>query len=86
MRPASGGCSFVLAKLKARASKAKNAQRQAAVGEQFSGRVGFFLSTDDFAVDELRLRQNGVTIIREPEGQPHGRVLLLEDDRGTGGI
>ena len=76
MRPAGGGCSLVLA-------KAKDARQLAAVGQQFGGRVGFFLQTDDFGGVERRLRENGVSIIREPEDQPHGRVLVFEDAWGN---
>ncbi len=76
MRPAGGGCSLILA-------KAKDDRQRASVGDQFAGRVGFFLATDDFAADEARLRANGVTIVREPVDQPHGRVLVFEDAWGN---
>jgi hypothetical protein len=49
------------------------------VGNQFAGRVGFFLHTTTFAEDEARLRKNKVRIVREPEDHPYGRVLVFQD-------
>jgi catechol 2,3-dioxygenase-like lactoylglutathione lyase family enzyme len=76
MQPQGGGCSFVL-------SKAKNTRQRIGVGNQFAGRVGFFLHTDDFAAAESRLRQNDVRIVREPEDHPYGRVLVFKDMWGN---
>ena len=72
MTPSGGGCIFVL-------SRVKNVAQSSGVGKQFAGRVGFFLHTECFDRAEDRLRQNQVQIIREPEDQPHGRVLVFQD-------
>ena len=76
MRPPGGGCSLVLA-------QAENTRQRIGVGNQFAGRVGLFLYTDDFAAAETRLRDNDVRIVREPADQPHGRVLVFQDKWGN---
>ena len=76
MAPSGGGCTFVLA-------KAANTRQRIGVGNQFAGRVGFFLHVDDFEAAEARLRENSVTITREPEDQPWGRVLVFKDMWGN---
>lgn len=76
MQPAGGGCSFVIA-------QAKNTRQRVGVGNQFAGRVGLFLHTDDFASAESRLRENQVRIVREPEDHPYGRVLVFQDKWGN---
>ncbi len=76
MRPSGGGCSLVL-------GQARDQRQTDAIGNQFGGRVGFFLQTDSFAEDEGRLRENGVAIIREPVDQAYGRVLVFEDPWGN---
>jgi len=76
MRPAGGGCSLVLA-------QAANTRQRIAVGNQFGGRVGLFLHTQDFAKAEQQLRRNEVRIIREPADQTHGRVLVFQDMWGN---
>ena len=63
MTPSGGGCLFVL-------SRVKNTAHSEGVGNQFAGRVGFFLYTDNFDRAEDRLRQNQVQIVREPEDSP----------------
>ena len=76
MQPTGGGCTFVIA-------QAKNTRQRIGVGNQFAGRVGFFLHTDDFATMEGRLRDNDVRIVREPEDHPYGRVLVFQDMWGN---
>jgi len=76
MRPKGGGCSFVLA-------QAATTRQRIGVGNQFAGRVGFFLHVDDFSTAEQRLRKNDVRIIREPADFPYGRVLVFQDDWGN---
>ncbi len=72
MSPRDGGCGFVLA-------KASTTRQRIGVGNQFAGRVGFFLNTQNFAADEARLRENDVKIVREPKDMPYGRVLVFQD-------
>ena len=63
--------------------RASDEVQRAAVGRQCGGRVAFFLSTDDFAADEARLRREGVAIVREPQDMPYGRILVFEDLYGN---
>jgi len=76
MQPQGGGCTFVL-------GRAKNTRQRIGVGNQFAGRVGFFLHTSDFDTAESRLRQNKVRIVREPEDHPYGKVLVFKDKWGN---
>lgn len=76
MAPRGGDCSFVLA-------QAATIRQRVGVGNQFAGRVGLFLHTDDFLGDEARLRANDVRIVREAEDVPYGRVLVFQDMWGN---
>ncbi len=76
MQPPGGGCSLVLA-------QAANTRQRIGVGNQFAGRVGFFLYTTDFEASALRLRQNEVPIVREPEQHAYGQVLVFRDKWGN---
>ena len=76
MRPPGSQCSFVIA-------QAKNTRERIGIGNQFAGRVGLFLHTDDFASAEKRLRANEVRIVREPADHPYGRVLVFQDKWGN---
>ena len=73
---ADGGARVLLA----RASTPEQRER---IGDQTGGRVGFFLRTDDFAGDHARLRENGVTFVREPVKQPYGTVAVFRDPWGN---
>ncbi|SHH43834.1 Catechol 2,3-dioxygenase [Jatrophihabitans endophyticus] len=58
--------------------------RQArAVGEQFAGRVGFFLRVEDFADSYARLRRAGVEFVSEPRHEPYGDVVVFRDIAGN---
>ena len=54
-----------------------------AVGNQTAGRVGFFLSTDNFARDHAAFTANGVTFIEEPRHEPYGTVAVFSDLYGN---
>jgi catechol 2,3-dioxygenase-like lactoylglutathione lyase family enzyme len=59
-------------------------ERQArAVGDQFAGRVGFFLRVDDFHASYDRMRQAGVEFVTEPREDPYGRVAVFLDVAGN---
>ncbi|KNG95430.1 VOC family protein [Pseudaestuariivita atlantica] len=53
------------------------------IGDQFAGRVGLFLHTDDFAGDHARMRAAGITFEEEPRHEPYGTVAVWRDPWGT---
>lgn len=70
------GCSILLA----RAADEEQASR---IGNQTGGRVFLFLNTDDFEKDYQNLLKNNVKIVREPEDQAYGKVLVFADLYGN---
>jgi catechol 2,3-dioxygenase-like lactoylglutathione lyase family enzyme len=59
-------------------------ERQArAVGEQFAGRVGFFLRVEHFTATYERLRRAGVEFISAPRQEPYGQVAVFLDVAGN---
>jgi catechol 2,3-dioxygenase-like lactoylglutathione lyase family enzyme len=59
-------------------------ERQAAVvGQQFAGRVGFFLRVDDFDASYERMRAAGVSFITPPRVEPYGTVAVFLDLEGN---
>lgn len=59
-------------------------EQRAAMGRQLGGRIGFFLSTDDFARDHARMLAEGVHFREEPRHEPYGIVAVFEDKYGNG--
>jgi catechol 2,3-dioxygenase-like lactoylglutathione lyase family enzyme len=57
--------------------------QRAAVGEQFAGRVGFFLQVDDFDAQYERMLSRGVRFLGEPRREPYGRVAVFLDVAGN---
>ncbi len=76
VRPAGGGTGLLLA-------KADGAEQVAAIGRQFSGRVGLFLRVDDFSGTLSRLRGAGVEVLGEPRHEPYGDVVVFRDPFGN---
>lgn len=77
VRPGKDGAAMVLA-------QAATAAQRAAVGNQAGGRVGFFLSTDDFARDHRRLVEKGVEFLEKaPRVMPYGTVAVFRDLYGN---
>lgn len=74
--PGSNGTTLLLA-------KASNEGQQSRVGNQTGGRVFLFLYTDDISRDYQNLKNKNVTIVRELESQPHGKVLVFADLYGN---
>ncbi len=74
--PGSTGTSILLA-------KAANEEQQSRVGNQTGGRVFLFLYTDDIDRDYKNLIDKKVTIVRELENQPHGKVTVFADLYGN---
>ena len=64
-------------------ARADGPRQQAAIGNQFGGRVGLFLATDDFARDHARMRAAGVHFEEEPRIEPYGTVAVWQDPFGN---
>lgn len=64
-------------------ARADGTEQQAAVGNQMSGRVGFFLQVDDFAAAFQRLLDAQVEIVRHPRTESYGRVAVFRDLEGN---
>ena len=71
-----GAASLILA-------RADGPQQQAAVGNQFGGRVGLFLMTDDFARDHAAMLAQGVHFEEAPRHEPYGTVAVWHDPFGN---
>lgn len=54
-----------------------------AIGNQAAGRVGFFLSTDDFDRDHTLYLSRGVEFIEEPRREDYGTVAVFRDGFGN---
>ena len=74
--PGSTGTTLLLA-------QASNEEQKSRVGNQTGGRVFLFLYTDDIERDYKNLLDKKVTIVRELENQPHGKVLVFADLYGN---
>lgn len=74
--PGSVGTSLLLA-------VADGPEQAAAVGNQTGGRVGFFLSTDDFWRDHERYTAAGVHFEEEPRVEEYGTVAVFQDGHGN---
>jgi catechol 2,3-dioxygenase-like lactoylglutathione lyase family enzyme len=64
-------------------ARADGERQSAAVGDQVTGRVGFFLRVGDFDAAYQRMTEAGVTFVREPRTQPYGRVAVFLDIAGN---
>jgi catechol 2,3-dioxygenase-like lactoylglutathione lyase family enzyme len=64
-------------------ARADGERQAAAVGRQFSGRVGLFLRVDDFDAACERMRAAGVQFADEPRDEPYGRVVVFLDVAGN---
>lgn len=59
-------------------------ERQASVvGQQFAGRVGFFLRVNDFAAAYARMVAAGVEFITAPRTEAYGQVAVFVDIAGN---
>lgn len=76
VRPPGGETGILLARA--------DGERQAAVvGEQFAGRVGFFLRVDDFDAAYARMVAAGVEFVTVPRTEPYGRIAVFLDISGN---
>ncbi|TRX37493.1 VOC family protein [Flavobacterium restrictum] len=64
-------------------AKADGKTQQESIGNQSGGRVFLFLNTDNLERDCQNLRDNKVTIVREPKLEPYGKILVFEDLYGN---
>lgn len=64
-------------------AKAANAEQAVAIGRQAGGRVGFFLTTDDFPAEHAAMDARGVRFLEAPRREPYGWVCVFEDCCGN---
>jgi catechol 2,3-dioxygenase-like lactoylglutathione lyase family enzyme len=64
-------------------ARADGPVQAAVVGNQFAGRVGFFLRVDDFDAAIARMAAAGVEFVGEPRVEPYGRVVVFVDIAGN---
>jgi catechol 2,3-dioxygenase-like lactoylglutathione lyase family enzyme len=64
-------------------ARADGEHQGAAVGNQFAGRVGFFLRVDDFEASYARMKAAGVRFVGEPRREPYGSVVVFHDCEGN---
>jgi len=76
VRPGGGGTGILLARA--------DGEHQAAIaGDQFAGRVGFFLRVGDFEAAYARMVAAGVRFVTTPRSEPYGRVAVFLDIEGN---
>lgn len=64
-------------------AKADGPAQSAAIGNQTGGRVGFFLTTDDFERDFAAFSKKGVRFLETPRHEAYGSVAVFEDPFGN---
>jgi catechol 2,3-dioxygenase-like lactoylglutathione lyase family enzyme len=64
-------------------AKADGEEQARIVGNQFAGRVGFFLRVDDFSASYKRMIAAGITFVRSPRTEPYGQVAVFLDIAGN---
>jgi len=76
VRPRGGATGILLA-------RADGERQRRLVGEQFAGRVGFFLRVEDFEVVHARMVAAGVKFVTAPRVEPYGQVAVFLDIEGN---
>jgi catechol 2,3-dioxygenase-like lactoylglutathione lyase family enzyme len=76
IRPAGAQTGILLA-------RAEGEQQRAVIGNQFAGRVGFFLQVQDFDTAHRRMTAAGVRFVTQPRTEPYGRVAVFLDIAGN---
>lgn len=76
VRPTGGGTGLLLA-------RADGEPQTSIVGEQFAGRVAFFLRVDDFDAEHARMVAAGVKFVTTPRVEPYGQVAVFLDIEGN---
>jgi catechol 2,3-dioxygenase-like lactoylglutathione lyase family enzyme len=64
-------------------ARADGEEQERIVGNQFAGRVGFFLQVDDFDAAYQRMVAAGVTFTKPPRTESYGRVAVFLDIAGN---
>ena len=64
-------------------ARADGEEQERIVGNQFAGRVGFFLQVDDFSTSYQRMVAAGVTFVKPPRTEAYGQVAVFLDLAGT---
>jgi catechol 2,3-dioxygenase-like lactoylglutathione lyase family enzyme len=64
-------------------ARADGPGQAAAVGRQAAGRVGFFLTVDDFDASYQRMLAAGVEFASMPRAEPYGQVAVFLDIAGN---
>ena len=76
VRPVGGETGILLA-------RADGDRQSAVVGDQFAGRVGFFLRANDFTATYARMVAAGVRFVTAPRREPYGDVAVFLDIEGN---
>ena len=76
VRPAGAATGILLA-------RADGASQAAVVGNQFAGRVGFFLRVEDFELTYRRMLDAGVSFVTAPRTESYGKVAVFLDLEGN---
>lgn len=76
VRPKGEGAGLLLA-------RADGVAQRALIGQQFAGRVGFFLRVDDFEAAYSRMRAHDVRFVTEPRTEAYGSVAVFLDCEGN---
>ena len=64
-------------------ARAEGDRQSAIIGDQFGGRIGLFLHTDDFARDHAEMVEKGVVFEEAPRHEPYGTVAVWQDPFGN---
>ncbi len=64
-------------------ARADGATQEQVIGQQFAGRVGFFLRVEDFAATHARLVAAGVRFVSPPRREAYGEVAVFMDLEGN---
>lgn len=76
VRPPGGETGILLA-------RADGEHQAQSVGNQFGGRVGFFLRVEDFDAAYARMVENGVEFVSEPRQEAYGKLAVFLDIAGN---
>jgi len=76
VRPVGGETGILLA-------RADGEHQASIVGQQFAGRVGFFLRVDDFDASYDRMNAAGVHFVSAPRLEAYGKVAVFLDLEGN---
>lgn len=76
VRPPGGSTGLLLA-------QPSSDDQRSAIGNHAGGRVGLFLTTDDFEAQHQRMTEAGVRFLGPPRHEPYGTVAVWEDLHGN---